>query len=65
MGRPASGSRKTVSVTLRIDPVTDQLWEDTARMLGLSKVALAEMAIRKVARAEGIEERPAKESANE
>ena len=52
------GKRKTAYAALRIDPVTDQLWEDTAKALGMSKTALMEMAIRKVARAEGIAERP-------
>ena len=60
MPKPA-GKRKTAYAALRIDPVTDQLWEDTARVLGMSKTALMEMAIRKVARAEGIEERPIEE----
>ena len=52
------GKRKTAYAALRIDPVTDQLWEDTAKALGMSKTALMEMAIRKIARAEGIPERP-------
>ncbi len=48
---------KTETVSLRIEPVTNQLWEDVAAVLGLSKVSVFEMAIRKLARAEGITER--------
>ena len=57
-GRPP-GRTKTVYITMRIDPATDQLWEDTAKLLGISKVGLAVQAIRKMARSEGVEERPA------
>lgn len=61
MGRPPISNGKTAFITLRITPTTDQLWEDTAKALGLSKVACMEMAIRKLARAEGIAERPIEE----
>jgi hypothetical protein len=63
MVRPL-GKKKTVYAALRIDPVTNQLWEDTARALGMSKTALMEMAIRKLARAEGIPERQIPEEGN-
>ena len=47
-------NNKSKSVALRISPETDALWEHVAETLGLSKVALLEFAIRKVARQEGI-----------
>lgn len=57
MQKSSGGLKKSAYVTLRVDPVTDQLWEDTAKALGLSKVALCEMAIRIVARQHNIPER--------
>ena len=56
---------KSSLVSLRISPVTDALWEDTAKVLGLSKVATMELAIRKLARAEGIQERQIEEKVEE
>jgi hypothetical protein len=58
MARPKSNA-KNVFVSLRIPEVTDHLWEDTASSLGLNKTATVVMALHKLAKSEGIEERPA------
>jgi antitoxin component of RelBE/YafQ-DinJ toxin-antitoxin module len=54
MAKEGKDMAKTETVSLRIEPVTNQLWEDLAAVLGLSKVNVFEMAIRKLARTEGI-----------
>ena len=47
---------KTVMVSMRITPETADLWEKLAEHLGISKVSAFEMAVRKMARAEGVVE---------
>lgn len=60
MARPI-GRNKTANLTMRISPQTVQLLADLAKVLGLNRTATIEYAIRKVARAEGIPERPLEE----
>lgn len=54
MPKAVDGQKKSVTIAVRIDPQTDAIWEKTAEVLGISKVAVMTQAIRKLARAEGI-----------
>lgn len=48
------GQNKTELVSMRISPETATLWELVAKELGVSKVGAFEMAIRKLAKTEGV-----------
>ena len=60
MARP-KGKTPTTYAAFRIPADVGQLWEDTAKSLGLTKTATLVMALKKLAKAEGIEERPIEE----
>ena len=49
-----SQSKGVVSTSVRVSEICDVLWEATAEHLGLSKSATLEFALRKLARAEGV-----------
>lgn len=49
-----SQSKGVVSTSVRVSEICDALWEATAGHLGLSKSATLEFALRKLARAEGV-----------
>ncbi len=57
----AREKKDTVFAGLRVSPVCKQLWEDTAKQLGITQTACLEIAIRKLAKAEGVSERPFRE----
>jgi PIN domain nuclease of toxin-antitoxin system len=44
--------------SVRVSDTCKQLWEDTAKALGISLASTLEIAIRKLAKAEGVAERP-------
>jgi hypothetical protein len=49
-----SQNKGVVSTSVRVSEICDALWEATAEHLGLSKSATLEFALRKLARAEGV-----------
>lgn len=57
MARP-KGKTQTVYAAFRIPAEVGQLWEDTAKALSLNKTATLVLALRRLARAEGVKERP-------
>ena len=48
-------NKGVVSTSVRVSEICDSLWEATAEHLGLSKSATLELALRKLARAEGVD----------
>jgi hypothetical protein len=50
----SSALKKQRATSIRLSPLADKLWERLADELGVSKQAVIEMAVRKLAKAEGI-----------
>ena len=57
MARP-KGKTEAVSIGLRMPLTVNQLWTDLARHMGINKSATMVLALRELAKKEGVSERP-------